>query len=96
MRRITDFLPGALLAQAEEFHAATLALRSVLPEGMAAHVWFGGTRADSAVLVTDSSSWATSLRFSQDIILKVLRDHCRIDCRRVAIRVAPDTAQRPY
>lgn len=91
MRRINHFLPSDLLSQAAEFHAATLALRRVLPQDMAAHVWFGGTRDDSAVLITDSGSWATPLRFSQDTILRELRDGCRIDCRRIAIRVAPDT-----
>lgn len=88
MRRISQFLPPELLAQAAQRDAVTYALRKVLPEAMAPHVWFAGTRGDTALLVTDSGSWTTPLRFEQPAILEHLKECCRLDCRRVSIKVA--------
>ncbi|MEJ2631623.1 MAG: DciA family protein [Acidihalobacter sp.] len=90
MRRINQFLPTELLSQAARFDAVTHALRGILPQSMAEHVWFAGTRGDSAVLITDSSSWVTPLRFEQNTILLHLERCCQISSQRIAIKVSPD------
>jgi hypothetical protein len=89
MRRINQFLPTELLSQAARFDAVTQTLRGILPQAMAPHVWFAGTRGDSAVLITDSSSWVTPLRFEQNTILLHLERCCQISSRRVSIKVSP-------
>ena len=89
MRRINQYLPAELLSQAARFDAVTHALRSILPQTMADHVWFAGTRDDRAVLITDSSSWVTPLRFEQNMILLHLERCCQINCRRISIKVSP-------
>ncbi|MEJ2480199.1 MAG: DciA family protein [Acidihalobacter sp.] len=89
MRRINQYLPPELLSQAARFDTVTHALRSVLPQAMAEHVWFAGTRDDCAVLITDSSSWVTPLRFEQNMILLHLERCCQISSRRISIKVSP-------
>lgn len=95
MRRINQFLPAELLSQAARFDAVTHALRSILPRAMAPHVWYAGTHGDSAVLITDSSSWVTPLRFEQNTILLHLERCCQINSKRVSIKVSPAGGPSP-
>lgn len=88
MRPINQFLPAELLSKAAELDAVTQTLRKALPEAMASHVWFAGTRADAAVLITDSSSWLTPLRFEQAAILDCLSRSCQLHCLRVTVKVS--------
>ena len=65
------------------------ALASVLPPSAALHVGVAGYQQGELVLVVDSGSWATRLRYQQEILRRALAQSMRLDLDRLRIRVRP-------
>ena len=85
--------PGSDLAKLIERAAAmadlTEALKSVLPEPLGAHVLSVNQRADTLVVLVDSSAWATRLRYLEGEIRSRLAVKQGIGIEKLVIRVAP-------
>lgn len=72
--------------------ALTAAIRPLLPAAGAEHCWVVDVRNRTLVVLTDSASWAVSIRYQQRELLKQLNDQFRPELagrlERIKIRVS--------
>ncbi len=86
------FIDSGLLRRLRLLEALTGAIRPLLPGAGAQHCWVVDVRGRTLVVLTDSASWAVSIRYQQRELLKQLNDQFRLELggtlERVKIRVA--------
>ena len=78
-----------LVATAENLIALEQKLCSILPPPLNLHCKISGLSNQSILLITDSSVWATKLRFMTPEILKFMKSECsssRLKSVRISIR----------
>lgn len=84
---------GMLLRHAEYLQAVRKAVTDVLPEAAAEHIHVAAIDRQQLVLHTDSTGWATRLRYAEALIQRGLAQRMRLRVERVQIRVRPALAR---
>src|SRR5699024_8536684 len=84
---------GTLLRHAEYLQAVRKAVTDVLPEAAADHIHVAAIDRQQLVLHTDSTGWATRLRYAEALIQRGLAQRMRLQIERVLIRVRPALAR---
>lgn len=74
MHSLKNLINPKLIEKAYFYQQLTLSLRSRLPEPLAKHCWVGGFRGNTLIVVTDSSHWATPIRYQQHELLKQINE----------------------
>jgi len=69
-------------------------LDSLLPPRLRAHCAPAGIEGNELVLIADSGTWATQLRYQQQQILKQLNADLGLNLRRLRVRIAPRASTR--
>jgi hypothetical protein len=64
-------------------------LRAELPASLSAHVRVANLHEDRLVMVADSATWATRLRYERQKILLALRRHYSIRCPALEVKISP-------
>lgn len=78
---------GRTLKRSEEIGQLTRALADALPEDLGASVLSASTNEEGTLEIrANSSAWAARLRFEEDTLLEVARQH-GVDARSVRVRV---------
>src|SRR5699024_6751357 len=86
---------GMLLRHAEYLQAVRKAVTEALPEAAADHIHVATIDRQQLVLHTDSTGWATRLRYAETAIQRGLAQRMRLHVERVLIRVRPALARTP-
>ncbi|HHB12062.1 MAG TPA: DUF721 domain-containing protein [Chromatiales bacterium] len=77
MRSVQQFVPRHLRARIHQVQDLERLLQASLPEEARPHCRAGGVQHGRLVVVTDSSVWATRLRFQAQTLLAAMRSAAR-------------------
>jgi len=91
--RSADAETKSLIKRVTFLQAINATLAPVLPKAAAGHVGVASFQDGELVLVVDSGTWATRLRYQKEILRRVLAQELRLDLDHIEIRVRPPAAQ---
>lgn len=77
MRLFKHYLDSRLIQRARLLQSLTHSVRSRLAPVVAEHCWVAGIQNNTLIILTDSSSWAVSIRYQQHELLKLLNSEYR-------------------
>jgi hypothetical protein len=84
--------PGlaSLVQRARFLRQLDRSIRASLPETLSRHVQVANLRGDCLVMLADSPTWATRLRYQRQAVLDGLWQAHSIRCRLLEVKVQPD------
>lgn len=83
----------SLLKRVTFLQEINAAVAAVLPESAAEHVGVADYRDGELVIIVDSGTWATRLRYQQSQLRRELAQRLRLDLDRLEIRVRPSATR---
>ena len=87
MHPLTRFLDSKLIQRSQLLQTLTHRARSRVSPTVAKHCWVAGIHSDVLVVLTDSSSWAVSIRYQQHEILKLLNSEFHMELEQTLKRL---------
>ncbi len=87
MKPVKTLIKPELIHKARFHHQLTISARSRLPAPLAAHFWVGGYSGRTLIVVTDSSHWATPIRYQQHELLKQINEEFGAQLKETLIRL---------
>jgi predicted nucleic acid-binding Zn ribbon protein len=86
--RASQFLPRQWADQVQQLRLLDHSLKFSLPEPLRSHCWPSGIHGNQLTLVTDSSTWATQLRYQQQQILKQINSDLGLSLIKLRVRIS--------
>jgi hypothetical protein len=81
---------ASLVERARFLRQLDRTVRASLPETLSQHVQVANLRGDCLVMLADSPTWATRLRYQRQTVLDGLWQGHSIRCRMLEVKVQPD------
>lgn len=86
--RASRYMPRQWLDRVREIRHLDHSLKFLLPEPLRDHCWPAGISGRQLTLVTDSSTWATQLRYQQQQILKQINSDLGLKLNKLRVRIS--------
>jgi hypothetical protein len=86
--RASQFLRPQWTERVQQLQLLDQNLKFYLPEPLKSHCWPAGITGNQLNLVTDSSTWATQLRYQQQQILKQINTDLGLKLIKMRIRIS--------
>jgi hypothetical protein len=86
--RASRFLPRQWAERLQELRLLDHSLKYYLPEPLRSHCWPAGITGNQLTLVTDSSTWATQLRYQQQQLLKQVNTDLGLKLIKLRVRIS--------
>jgi hypothetical protein len=86
--RARQYLPRQWTDRVQELRTLDHCLKFLLPEPLRFHCWPAGISGNQLTLVTDSSTWATQLRYQQQQILKQINSDLGLKLIKMRVRIS--------
>jgi len=80
-----------MLERARKLSRLEKALHGLLPDNLAAHCKVMNLKREILILGTDSSTWATHLRFAAPGLIKQLQCQFSLNVRTIEVRIEPES-----
>ncbi len=87
MHPLKRFVNSKLIQRSQLLQTLTQSARSRVSPMVAKHCWVAGIHSDVLVVLTDSSSWAVSIRYQQHEILKLLNSEFHMELEQTLKRL---------
>jgi hypothetical protein len=86
--RASQYLQPQWTERVQQLRLLDHSLKYYLPEPLRSHCWPAGITGNQLSLVTDSSTWATQLRYQQQQILKQINTDLGLKLIKMRIRIS--------
>lgn len=86
--RASQYLAGQWANQVQQLRLLDHSLKFSLPEPLRSHCWPAGISGNQLTLITDSSTWATQLRYQQQQILKQINSDLGLKLIKLRVRIS--------
>jgi hypothetical protein len=86
--RASQFLQPQWTERVQQLRLLDHSLKFYLPEPLKSHCWPAGITGNQLNLVTDSSTWATQLRYQQQQILKQINTDLGLKLIKMRVRIS--------